>query len=185
MTFLVLGLLLWIGAHFFKRLAPDVRAGMGTKGRGPISLAILVGIALMVLGYRAAEFVPIYTPIPGIGHLNNLLMFAAVYCFGIGASKGLLSDKIRHPMLLGMVVFAIAHLLVNGDLASVVLFGGLGLWALAEIVVLNRVLGAWDRPAPGTIKGDIKNLVITLVIFTIVTGIHVWLGRNPFLGTYG
>lgn len=184
MIFLILGLILWIGAHVFKRLAPDARERMGKKGRGPISLAILAGLALMIVGYRAAEYTPVYDPIPGIGHLNNLVMLISVFCFGLGASKGVLVDKVRHPMLTGVILFAIAHLLVNGDLASVILFGGLGFWALAEMVLINRAEGAWDRPAPGTLKGDIKNAIITLVIYVVVTGIHIWLGHNPFLGTY-
>ena len=184
MTLLILGLLLWIAAHVFNRVAPEARAKLGPKGRCPIALSILVSIALMVLGYRAAEYLPVYTPVPGIGHLNNLLMLVAVFSFGIGSAKGVLVDKIRHPMLTGMVIFAIAHLLVNGDLASIILFGGLGLWAVAEMLIINRTAGTWERPAPGTIKGDLKNAVITLVIYAIVTGIHVWLGHNPFLGTY-
>ena len=185
MTLLMLGLILCVSAHLFKRLAPDARARMGAKGRGPIALAIFISVVLMVLGYRMAEIAPVYTPVPGIGHLNNLLMLFAVFCFGLGASKGLLVDKIRHPMLTGMVIFAAAHLLVNGDVASLILFGGLGLWALIEMVLINRATGVWQRPAPGTIKGDIKNVVITLVIVGVVTSIHVMLGHNPFLGTYG
>lgn len=184
MTFLVLGLALWIGAHLFKRVAPEARGRLGAKGRGPIALTVLASIVLMILGYRAADFTSIYTPVPGIGHLNNLLMLIAVFFFGIGSAKGLLADKIRHPMLTGMVIFAIAHLLVNGDLASLVLFGGLGLWAITEMLLINRAEGNWNRPAPGTIKGDIKNLVITLVIYAVVTSIHVLLGHNPFMGTY-
>ena len=100
-------------------------------------------------------------------------------------SKGVLSDKIRHPMRLGTAVWAFAHLLVNGDMASVVLFGGVGVWAIVEMFVINAAQGGWDRPKPGTLKGDAKNLVITLILFAIITGIHVWAGRNPFLGSYG
>ncbi len=185
MNLLILGLMAWIVAHLFKRAAPNARARMGNKARGPIALIILISILLMVLGYRRAEFLPIYTPLPGMGHLNNLLMLLALFSFGIGSAKGVLDDKIRHPMLMGVVIFAIAHLLVNGDLASLVLFGGLGLWAIIEMRLINLGDGTWERPAPGTLKGDIKNLVITLVLFAIITGIHIWLGHNPFLGTYG
>lgn len=185
MTLLILGLILWIAAHLFKRIAPSTRASMGNKGRGPIALAILASVALMVLGYRMAEFAPLYTPIPGIGHLNNLLMLIAVFSFGMSAGKGLLADKLRHPMLMGMVIFATAHLLVNGDLASVILFGGLGVWAIVEMLVINLTDGPWQRPPPGALKGDIKNLVITVILFGIITSIHVWLGHSPFMGTYG
>ncbi|WP_299845702.1 NnrU family protein [uncultured Roseovarius sp.] len=184
MILLILGLILWIGAHFFKRLAPDARTKMGNKGRGPIALSILAGVVLMVLGYRAAEFTSVYTPVPGIGHLNNLLMLVAVFFFGIGSAKGVLVDKVRHPMLTGMVIFAFAHLLVNGDLASIILFGGLGLWAIVQMLLINSGDGAWERPAPGTLKGDIKNAIITLVIYVVVTGLHVFLGHNPFMGSY-
>lgn len=185
MILLAFGLLLWIGAHLWRRLAPEYRARMGVRGRGPIALIILAGVAAMVLGYRAADMIPVYTPLPGIGHLNNLMMLIAVFLFGVGGTKGLLVDKIRHPMLTGMVIFALAHLLVNGDLASVMLFGGLGLWALAEIIVINRAEGMWKRPAPGKLKGDIRNAIATLVIYALITGLHIWSGHNPFLGTYG
>ncbi len=184
MTLLILGLTLWFTAHVFKRLAPNARARMGNKAKGPIALTILVSVVLMILGYRMAEITPVYTPLPGIGHLNNLIMLLAIFSFGMSAGKGLLADKIRHPMLSGMVLFAIAHLLVNGDLASIILFGGLGLWAMLEMIAINRADANWDRPAPGSLKGDIKNLIITLVLFGVITGIHIWLGHNPFLGTY-
>ena len=184
MTLLILGLILWFAAHLFKRLAPAARARMGNKAKGPIALTILAGVALMILGYRMAALTPVYTPLPGIGHLNNLIMLMALFSFGMSAGKGLLADKIRHPMLSGMVLFAIAHLLVNGDLASIILFGGLGLWAILEMILINRANANWDRPAPGNLKGDIKNLIITLVLFGAITGIHIWLGHNPFLGTY-
>ena len=185
MSMLILGLILWWAAHLFKRVAPAARARMGDKERGPVALALLVSVVLMVLGYRGAEFTSVYTPVPGIGHLNNLLMLIAVFLTGVGGTKGVLVDKLRHPMLLGMAVFACAHLLVNGDLASIVLFGGLGIWAVVEMFVISAAEGPWTRPAPGSIKGDIRNAVATLVIYAVITGLHIWAGHNPFLGTYG
>lgn len=185
MTLLVLGLALWILAHFFKRIAPGARASLGDRGKGLIALALLVSVVLMVFGYRAADFVPVYTPVEGIGHLNNLLMVIAVFLTGVGGTRGVLVDKIRHPMLWGGVVFAIAHLLVNGDLASVVLFGGIGLWAMVQMVLINRGDGEWVRPESRGPQGDAMNLVATVVIVAVIAGIHIWLGHNPFLGTYG
>ncbi len=185
MTLLILGLALWILAHVFKRIAPDVRARLGEKGKGLVALALLGAVVLMVMGYRRAEFIPIYTPIEGIGHLNNLLMIIAVFLTGVGGTRGLLADKIRHPMLLGGVVFAIAHLLVNGDLASLILFGGIGLWALLQMILINRGDGEWVRPESRGVKGDAMNFAATVVLVAIIAGIHIWLGHNPFLGTYG
>lgn len=184
MTLLILGLLLWWGAHLFKRAAPGARANLGERGKGYVALALGAALVLMVVGYRMAEFVPVYSPLPGMGHANNALMLVSVFLFGVGGTKGTLYPRMRHPMLWGTVIWAFAHLLVNGDLASLVLFGGIGIWALVEMAVINRT--PWQRPAAGRgIKGDAMNLVGTLVLFGLIAAIHIWLGYNPFLGTYG
>lgn len=183
MTLLALGLILWIGAHLFKRLAPDARSALGDKGKGLVALAIALGVVLMIFGYRGAEGVPVYTPLPGMGHLNNTLMLIAVFLTGVGGTKGLLYTRLRNPMLLGVVVWAVAHLLVNGDAASILLFGGLGLWAVAQIWLIDH--SPWKRPAAGRgIKGDAMNLVGTLVLYGIIAMIHLWLGHPVFAGTY-
>jgi hypothetical protein len=120
-----------------------------------------------------------------MGHANNTLMLIAIFLYGVGGTKGSLYTRMRHPMLWGTVVWAVAHLLVNGDLASILLFGGIGLWALVEMAVINRA-GPWARPVGGRgVKGDLMNLVGTLVLYGVIAGIHTWLGYNPFLGTYG
>lgn len=184
MFLLWIGVALWWAAHLFKRLVPGLRSAMGSRGYGYVAVALLVSVGLMIWGYRSADFVRVYDPIPGMGHLNNLLMLISVYLFGVGGTKGVLYPKMRHPMLLGAVVWAVAHLLVNGDQASLVLFGGIGLWALVQMALINRA-GPWVRPTNGRgIKGDAMNVVGTLALFGLAVGIHIWLGHNPFLGTY-
>lgn len=185
MILLILGVFLWIAVHSFKRLSPARRAAMGDKGKGPIALLILLSVVLMVIGYRRAWVDNLYDPIAGMGHLNNLLMLISIYLFGVTPAKSVLADKIRHPMLWGVVVWAVAHLLVNGDWASVILFGGMIFWAVSSMALINKAEGPWQRPAPGAIKGDIRNLVITLVIYGVIVGIHFWLGHPTFAGTYG
>lgn len=184
MVWILVGLVLWSGAHWFKRLQPGPRAAMGDAGKGVVAVAILAGVVAMVLGYRTAEFVPVYTPIPGIGHVNNLLMLISVFLFGVGGTKGTLYPVMRHPMLWGTVIWAVAHLLVNGDQASILMFGGIGAWALISMALINRS-GVWLRPANGRgVKGDAMNLVGTLVLFGVIAMIHGWLGHPVFLGTY-
>ena len=188
MALLVVGLILWVGAHLFKRVASAQRqaltARMGDGARGLVAGLILASVVLMVLGYRAAEFVPVYAPLAGMGHLNNLLMLVAVFLYGVGGTKGTLYPLMRHPMLWGTVVWAVAHLLVNGDAASVLLFGGIGVWALLEMVLINRA-GGWTAPRGGRgIKGDAMNLVGVLVIYGLISGVHIWTGHNPFVGNY-
>jgi len=185
MAMLVIGVVLWIGAHTFQRFLPDARARLGVRGKGPVALILLFSLLLMVLGYRAADTIPVFTPLPGVGHLNNLLMLFAIFLFGAGSAKGQVAAKIRHPMLWGAVVWATAHLLVNGDLASVILFAGIGLWAVGQMTLINRAVGAWARPVPGPWSKDLRNLAITLLIYAVIAWIHIWLGHNPFLGTYG
>lgn len=184
MTLLVLGILLFAVPHWFKRLAPQARAGMGDAGKMAVALLSLAGVVLMVLGYRAADYVPVYTPLPGMGHANNTLMLISLFLFGVGGTKGVLYPKLRHPMLLGTAVWAVAHLLVNGDEASIVLFGSMLVWALVSMAVINRA-GPWAKPVNGRgIKGDAMNLVGTLVLLGVIAMIHQWLGHPVFLGTY-
>ena len=187
MNLLIAGLVLWSIAHFFKRLAPQMRKGMNTKlGEGPskgiMSLLILGSIVLMVIGFRAAP-VDITYDTPSWGkHANNALMLVSVALLGMGSSKGRARTWLRHPMLVGVIVWSGAHLLVNGDVASVVLFGGMAIWAVAEILLINAQEGKWQRPEAGPAKGDIKWLVISAVVFSVIAGLHIWIGPNPFGG---
>ncbi len=180
MIWLILGLVLWVAGHAFKRVMPGVREGMGDKGKGVSAVIILAGVVLMVIGYRGWYSDIAYVP-PSWGlHLNNLLMLIAVILFGLGSSKSTFRGHLRHPMLAGLATWAVAHLLANGDWASVVLFGGLGLWALAEMVVINRAEPDWERPEPGTMGGTLKLFVISGVLYVVIAGIHTWLGYWPF-----
>ena len=184
MIWLILGLALWVCAHTFKRVAPGARAGMGDKAKLVVAVALLLAVVLMVIGYRSADWVSVYTPLPGMGHANNALMLVSLFLFGVGGTKGTLYPKMRHPMLWGAVLWAVAHLLVNGDQASLVLFGGIGIWALAEMVLINRA-EVWVAPTNGRgIKGDAMNLVGTVVLLGVIALIHQWLGHPVFLGTY-
>lgn len=188
MAYLVIGVAIWAGVHLMPSVAPDLRERLvdmlGPKPyRGAFAGALFLGLILIVIGYRSADWVAVYDP-PGWGvHLNNLLMLAAIYLMGVGGAKGWLATKMRHPMLTGVAVWAAAHLLVNGDQASVVLFGAMLLWALAEIFAINRRTGAWAPPAARGARAEIMLVVVTLVIFTVVAFAHGWLlGVYPFPG---
>ncbi len=187
MNLLIAGLVLWTVAHFFKRLAPEMRAGMDAKlGKGPakgVMGIILVGaVVMMVKGYGAAPVNIVYAGPEWLRYLNNLLMIEAVLLMGMGSSKGRARTWVRHPMLVGVIVWAGAHLLVNGDVASIVLFGGLALWAMASMVLINQQEGPWKKPEAGPVSGDIKWVVISAVVFIVIGGLHIWLGPNPFGG---
>lgn len=183
MTFLILGLLLWFAAHWFKRLAPAARARLGEPGKGLVAVGVVAGLILMILGYRAADFIPVWYPPSFMTHINNLLMLFALWVYGSSAAKGAKAwpaSKIRHPQLTAVKIWALAHLLVNGDLASVILFGGLMVWAVVTVILINRAEPNWTPPAPAGRATYIRLLVISVVLFAVIAGIHIWLGVSPF-----
>jgi uncharacterized membrane protein len=151
MTLLILGLALWWGAHLFKRLAPEQRAGMGDKGKGLVAVLLVLSVVLMVVGYRGAEGPVYWGRSPALVGINNLLMLVAFYFYAASGSKLWLATKVRHPQLIGFKIWAASHLLVNGDLASFILFGGLLAWAVVEVILINRAQPDWTPPvqAPG------------------------------------
>lgn len=184
MTLLILGLLLWTFAHFFKRMAPAARASMddrmGSGAKGIIALLLVASIVLMVIGYKNADGAFYWGRSPAMVGINNLLMLLSIGLFGVNSSKSRLRGKVRHGMLSGVLVWAIAHLLVNGDTASFVLFGGLAAWAVAQMIILNRTTEPDPPFEGGSVAGDIRLLIITLVVYAVVSGVHIWLGYPPF-----
>ncbi|WP_386628286.1 NnrU family protein [Sulfitobacter geojensis] len=183
MILLIIGLILWTGAHWFKRLKPDARAALGMPGKGMIAVAILTSVVLMIIGYRMAAFIPVWHPPMFLKHLNNLAMVLALWVYGSSAAKGAKAwpaYKLRHPQLTAVKIWAAAHLLVNGDLASVILFGGLLAWAVGSVILINRAEPDWTPPAPAGRPTYIRLAVITLVMFIVIAAIHLWLGVSPF-----
>jgi len=186
MILLVLGLVLWSGAHMLRRIAPGARAGLEARlghggARGAIAAALLAGLVLMVLGYRCAQGDLLWLPPAWAPHATATAMLLAVALLGMGHSTSRMRGALRHPMLTGVIVWALAHLLANGTTPDLVLFGGLAVWAGLEMVLINRA-GPWVRPAPGTAAGDVKLAVITVVVYAVIAGAHYLLGPSPFGG---
>lgn len=180
MTLLVLGMVLWSGAHLFKRVMPDQRAAMGNAGRGIVAVAILGSVVLMVLGYRAAPQIDLWYPPSWLTGINNILMVFAFYLYAASGAKTAITRVIRHPQLTAVKVWAVSHLLVNGDLAALILFGGLLAWAVVSVVVLNRAQPVWIRPERKPARKEITAVVATVVVVVVVMLIHNWLGVQPW-----
>ena len=187
MAILIIGVVLWGVIHTFPSWAPARRAALAEelgekKWRGLFSLATLATLLLMILGWRlslGAGFV--YAPPAWGWHLNNLLMLIAFVLLGAGHMKSNLRRVIRHPMLTAVVLWSVAHLLANGDLRSVVLFGGLGVWAVAAQLLANRRDGAWEKPPASPVKKDLIAVAAGLVVFVVVALVHPWIfGVSPF-----
>lgn len=182
MTILILGLALWVLAHTFKRLMPAARANLGNRGKGLVAIALVISVVVMVIGYRAAPTVDLWIPPAWTVHVNNVLVLIAIFLMSPAPRKGKLFNGMRHPMLAGFRAWAFAHLLVNGDLASAVLFGGLFVWALVEVAIINRAEPDWQPEPGGTIAKDGMFLAVSLILMAVIGYIHGWLGPWPFPG---
>ncbi|MEP5169647.1 MAG: NnrU family protein [Shimia thalassica] len=180
MILLVLGVLLWAGAHFFKRLMPDARAKMGDAGKGAVMVALVISIVLMVIGYRSAEVIDLWIAPGWMVHVNNFLVLVAIFMMSPAPKKGKILNGMRHPMLAGFRAWAFAHILVNGDVASLILFGGLFVWALLEVVIINKSEPEWTPGPAGSYAKDGMFLVASLVLMAVIGYIHYWVGPWPY-----
>ena len=166
----------------YTRVVPNARASMGQAGRGVAALIILAGVGLIIYGYGQAETAPLYV-LPEFGwYLNNALMVPALFFMDAGRTRTITRTKVRHSMLWGIVTWAVAHLLVNGDLASVIMLGGLLVWPFAQMAVINRAEGEWAldnlRPKDGTLSRNFLILGVALMLYAIIAGIHHWLSYS-------
>lgn len=182
MLILILGVVLWWGAHLFKRLAPGRREAMGDRGKGLMAGLLLLSVILMIWGYRISDGPYWWGRSGALVGINNLLVLIAFYLFAAAGMKTRVTAYLRHPQLVGFSLWAVAHLLVNGDLPSFILFGGLLVWALAEIVVINRD-SAWTPPAgPFPARKEVMAIVGAVVVMAVVAILHGWVGPQPYGG---
>lgn len=183
MNLLIAGVALWWAAHLFKRFAPGARQALGVAGYPVMAVLIVLSVMLMVIGYRQADGAFYWGADPMWVGINNLLMVLAFYFYAASAAKGAkiwLGTKVRHPQLTGFSLWAVAHLLVNGDTASFILFGGLLAWSIVEILLINAQEGPWQRPARAPAKKEVVAIVVTIVVTVVVMGIHYALGVKPW-----
>jgi uncharacterized membrane protein len=176
MEYLVLGLVLFLGVHSVRIVAEGWRtrtlARLGElPWKGLYSLVSAAGLALIVWGYGLARQQPVVLWVPPVGmrHAAALLtLIAFVLLAAAYVPRNALKARLHHPMVLGMKVWALAHLLSNGNLADVLLFGSFLLWAVLSFRAArqrDRALGTAYRP--GTAAGTVA---------TVVVGAAAWLG---------
>jgi uncharacterized membrane protein len=176
---LILGVALWWAAHLFKRLAPDLRASLGNPGKGLVAILLLLSVWLMYKGYAPAEGPVWWSRGAALVGLNNLLMIGAVFLYAADGMRAPIVGRMRHPQLTGFSLWALAHLLVNGDLASVILFGGLLAWAVTTIVIINRAQPDWT-PKPVKEGRNGQAAIATAVAVVAIMLVHWWLGVTPW-----
>ncbi|MDB6178489.1 NnrU family protein [Paracoccus sp. Z330] len=181
MLILILGLALWWGAHLFKRFSPEKRAALGDKGPRMVAIALAISVLLMIWGYKVADGPVWWGRSAALVGLNNLLVLAGFYMFAASGMKTRATAVIRNPQLVGFSLWSLGHLVVNGDLASFILFGGLLAWAQVEILVLNRL--PWTPPeGPFATRKEVMAAAGAIIVTVVVGLIHGIVGPWPFGG---
>lgn len=187
---LVLGLVVLLGGHSIHLVAPGWQAAQRErlgqrKWRLIYLLVSLIGLALVVWGYAMARYSPVllWAPSPGMRHLTALLVLVAFILFAAGdVPRNSIKAALRQPAIVGVLVWAAAHLLANGMLADLVLFGSFLVWAALDLVVTRRREAVAGETYPaGTLKGNLTAVVSGTVIWAVVAfWLHEWLiGVRP------
>jgi uncharacterized membrane protein len=184
MMLLALGILLFALVHFIPSLAPSLKTGViqrlgADPYKGIFSLLLLAALALIILGWRSVEPVSIYAPPHGLHKFALGLLVLAFLIMTASARNSRLRLLIRHPQLTGVALWGIAHLLLNGDNRSLLLFGGMALWALIEIIAINRREGVWIKGDAPSWGAEVVNVGTAAITVAVVVFIHPWLSGRP------
>lgn len=186
MLILIVGLMVFIGVHLVPT-APEVRDGLMRRFgdhayKVVFSLLSLIGFALIVFGYHKLQLAPgknpqLWVPPAGLKHAAFTLMLPAMILLVAAYVPSHIRTLAKHPMLLAIKLWALAHLLVNGDLASMVLFGGFLAYAIYDRISVKKrnALGPLgNQPAAWT--GDVVVVLAGLAayFFLLFRG-HEWL----------
>lgn len=182
MTWLIVGLALFLGAHSVRILAPGVRDGVIARAgagawKGLYSLVSLAGFILLIVGFgRARGAAPLYAPAPGLVHGAFLLVWLGfIGLTAAYAPANHIKRALGDPMVFGVGLWALGHLLANGRPADLVLFGAFLAWSIVEYAALRARARAAGTPPP---EAKALNTVLTIVIGTALAGAFaMWLHR--------
>lgn len=185
MIWLCVGVALFMATHFVPSLAQGLKESLSERlGENPykglFSLLLILSIVLMVIGWRSATPELVYRPPSWGTPLTSVLMLISIMLFGAAQYPTRIKRFVRHPQLTGMAVWSVSHLISNGDSRSLVLFGGLGLWALIEMLLINKREGAWVKPYGPALPVEVRGIIISAVIFFVLVFLHPYFtGVSP------
>ena len=185
MTLLIAGVVLWSVAHLVPAAAPGIRANLvGKFGEGPykglFALDIVIALGLIVFGWKAAVPAAVYAP-PLFGSpIPSAFLVLAFVLLVASATPNNLKRFIRHPQMTAVLCWSAGHLLTNGDSRSIVLFGGFAIWAVLEMLFINRRDGEWQKSGSVPLVKDVITALIAGLVFAAVAYFHVSLfGVSP------
>jgi uncharacterized membrane protein len=184
---LILGLIVFIGSHALT-MARGARAAVVAR-LGEIAYKIVYSLvailAVVLIGwgyaqYRATGWVQIWNPPDFMRHVTVALIWPSIVCIAAAYSPGHIKRTLKHPMLVGVKLWAFAHLLANGDLGSIVLFGSILAWAVVDRISLKRrtdpgappiPIGGWKNDLIAVIAGTLVYLALGFVFHPLVIGV--------------
>jgi uncharacterized membrane protein len=172
LTILLAGLAVFLGAHVFVTFR-SARADLVSRlGEGPykilFSLVSVLGLVLIVYGYasyRRAGWISVWDPPSWTHYITQLLMWPASIFVVAAYVRGDIWRTLKHPMLVGIKTWALAHLISNGDLGSILLFGSFLAWAVFDRTTLKHRADAGAPPIP---VGGRRNDVIAVIVGTLL-----------------
>jgi uncharacterized membrane protein len=187
---MILGLVLFVGVHTFTTRREARARLIASWGEGGYkigyALASLAGLAMIVWGfahYRAAGMVEVWSPPKALKHLNAALMLPAVILVVAAYIRGHIYTAVKHPMLSGVKLWAFGHLLANGDLGGIILFGAFLGWAVFDRISLKRrtdpggppiPVGGWLNDLIAVAVGIVAYLALAFAFHPVVIGIPVF-----------
>ncbi|MFZ4624539.1 MAG: NnrU family protein [Rhodoferax sp.] len=182
MIYLMLGLLIFLGVHSVRMLAGAWRQRQierfgQQRWRAVYSLLSLIGFGLIVWGFGLARETPVqfWSPPPGMRHLAALLTLLAFVSLAAAYVPGnTIQARLRHPMVAAVKLWAGAHLLANGNVAHVVLFGSFLLWAVADFVAARRRDRLGPALAPAAIQRGATGIAVAI-------GVASWMAFTLWL----
>ncbi|CAA0088381.1 Uncharacterised protein [Halioglobus japonicus] len=184
MLLLTLGVLLFAFVHFVPSLAPAIRSSafkrLGEGGyKGIFSLLLLASFGLIIFGWRSVEPVIVYHPPLALHKIALILLAFAFLLMVVSTRNSRLRLIIRHPQLSGVALWGFSHLLLNGDNRSIVLFGGMLLWAVIEIIAISKREGVWIKTPPPSWGSEVLTIVLAAITVAVIVYIHPWLSGMP------
>lgn len=185
---LLLGIVLFFGMHSASIVALPIRDKMATRSENTwkviYALISLAGIVLMARGYADLRQTPtvLYTPPVWLRHAAALLMLPVFAFFVAPYFPGRIKTALKHPQLVAVKTWAVAHLLVNGTLADVLLFGSFLIWAVVDRISLK---GRPQRPLPGAPESARNDVIVIVVGIVLYVAFAFWahevlFGIRPF-----
>lgn len=178
MEWLLVGLLLFFSMHLLPSFASARVALVNNMGQsaylGVYSLISLVGLLAIIYGKSVSPFEPVWQPPSWGRHVTMLLMLISFILLAAAHMRTNLKRYIRHPMLLGVLCWSVGHLLANGDLASIYLFGSFAIYAIMDMVSANH-RGAKKSLERVAVKQDVILVVAGLLIYLAVVKGHGYL----------